>query len=358
MDGRRASLLTASYRDSRGMHESARPVRKGTRRSARASLRQMTAVVLLATAASVAHGETLIALGGINQPDSHAESTYAWQFEYQENLLPWLAASLSWINEGHLPDDSRDGATAQLWVRTPRWYDLTFSFGAGPYIYFDTEARELGSTYSDAHGIGGIATASVTADLGRSWFMSLNASGIYTPGDVHTYAFLVGVGYRFAAPDRSLTADANSAGAWLSGREQLQVFGGMKIFNDLNAQQRETFGVDYHLALTNAIAWSATWFDDPGSGRSLHDRAASQVWLFHDIDPAHLTLSVGLGGYYQFGTPPVPATTSFERISGLSGIRAEWEWSPQLSLIFTWYRKFTTDNTDRDLLTLGAAYRF
>jgi len=358
MDSCRASLLTAAYRDSRDMHESARPVRIGMRRSARASLRQATGVVLLATAACVAHGETLIALGGINQPDNHAESTYAWQVEYQENLSSWLAASLSWINEGHLPDDSRDGAMAQLWVRAPRWHDLTFSFGAGPYIYFDTEARELGSTYADDHGVGGIATASVAADLGSSWFMSLNASGIYTPGDVHTYAFLVGVGYRFASADRSLTADADSAGAWLSGRQQLQVFGGMKIFNDLNAQQKETFGADYHLALNHMLAWSATWFDDPGSAHSLHERAASQFWLFDDIDAAHLTLSVGLGGYYQFGTPPVPATTSFERISGLTGIRADWELFHPFSLIFTWYRKFTTDNTDRDLLTLGAGYRF
>jgi hypothetical protein len=358
MDGCGASVLSPAYRDSHGMHESAPPVQKGMRRTARTSLRQAACAAVLAVAASSAHSETLMALGGVNQPDNHATSTYAWQFEYQESISSWLAASLSWLNEGHLPDDSRDGATAQLWVRTPKWHDLAFSFGAGPYLYFDTEARAAGSTYSDAHGVGGIATASVAADLGKSWFMSLNANGIYTPGDVHTYAFLLGVGYRFAPLDRSLSADADSAGAWLSGRQQLQAFGGMKIFNDLNAQQRETFGADYHLALNHVVAWSATWFDDPGSPRSLHDRAASQFWLFHDIDPAHLSLSVGLGGYYQFGTPPVPATTTFERISGLTGIRAEWEWARQFSLIFTWYRKFTTDNTDRDLLTLGVGCRF
>jgi hypothetical protein len=327
------------------------------RRTAQAFLRRAACIVLLATTASIARGETLIALGGINQPDNHAESTYAWQFEYLENISPRLAVSLSWLNEGHLPDDSRDGATAQLWVRTPRWHDLTFSFGAGPYLYFDTEARAAGSTYADAHGIGGIATASVAADLGKSWFVSLNVNGIYTPGDVHTYAYLLGVGYRFAPLDRSLTADADLAGAWLSGHQQFQAFGGMKIYNDLNAQQKESFGADYHLALNHLVAWSATWFDDPGSARGLHDRAASQFWLFHNIDPAHLSLSVGLGGYYQFGTPATVATTPFERISGLSGLRADWQWAPRFSLIFTWYRKFTTDNTDRDILTLGLGWR-
>jgi hypothetical protein len=340
------------------MHESVRPVRNGMRRTARAPLRRTACVVLLATAASIARGETLIALGGINQPDDHAESTYAWQVEYQENLSPWLAASLSWLNEGHLPNDSRDGSAAQLWVRTPIWHELTFSFGAGPYIYFDTEARVLGSTYADAHGIGVIATASVALDLGKSWFTSLNINGIYTPGDVHTYAFLLGVGYRFAALDRSLTSEADSAGEWLSGRQQFQAFGGMKIYNDLNAVQKETFGVDYHLALNQFAAWSATWFDDPGSSHSLHDRVASQFWLFRNIDPARLQLSIGLGGYYQFGTPATIATASFDRISGLSGIRAEWELTRRFSLIFTWYRKFTTDNTDRDILTLGAGCRF
>ena len=314
---------------------------------------------MLAIAVSSARAETLIALGGISQPDDHAESTYAWQVEYQENLLPWLAASVSWLNEGHLPDDHRDGATAQLWVRAPRWHDLTFSFGAGPYIYFDTEARDADSTYADAHGVGGIATASVAVDLTASWFVSLNASEIYTPGDINTYEFLLGIGYRFVPLDQSpglLQADTDSAED--PGRQQLQAFGGMKIFNDLDALQKQTFGVDYHLALNHAAAWSATWFDDPGSARSLHDRVASQFWLVRQIDRAHLALSIGLGGYYQFGSSATAAVASFERISGLSGIRAEWEATRRLSLIFTWYRKFTTDNTDRDILTLGAGWRF
>jgi hypothetical protein len=329
-----------------------------TRGSTHACLKPAVCAAALALGMSCARAETLIALGGINQPDDHAESTYAWQVEYQENLASWLAASLSWLNEGHLPDDHRDGAAAQLWVRAPSWHDLTFSFGAGPYFYFDTEARDGNSTYADAHGIGGIATASIAVDLGASWFVSLNASGIYTPGDIHTYDFMLGVGYRFVPLDRSLDLLRAAADSTADpGRQQLQAFGGMKIFNDLNAQQKQTFGLDYHVALNQAAAWSATWFDDPGSAQSLHDRIASQFWLVRQIDRAHLALSIGLGGYYQFGTPITP-TASFERLSGLSGIRAEWEPTRRLSLIFTWYRKFTTDNTDRDLLTLGAGWRF
>jgi hypothetical protein len=323
------------------------------------------ACILLAGTLSVAQAESIIGMGGINDTNDHTARTYSWQIEYQQPLVnqqplvPLFAASFSWLNEGHVPYHQRDGAVAQLWVGTPVWHDLRASLGVGPYLYFDTEATDSVRGYTDAHGVAGILTTSLEYELNRSWFVSLNASEIYAPRNVSTYTVLLGVGYRLTALDdlfQSLNIGTDNAPLEMSARQQVQAFGGKKIYNDLDPRQTDTFGADYRFSLTRWAAWSATWFNDPGSAPGLHDRVASQLWLVHGIDRAHLALSLGLGTYVQLGANA--ARTGTSRASGLSGIRADWEWAPHTSLVFTWYRRFTEDDEDRDILTLGLAWRF
>jgi hypothetical protein len=316
--------------------------------------------LFLTGAISGVHAESLIALAGLNDTDDHTARTYAWQIEYQQPLSPLFAASFAWLNEGHVPYHHRDGAAAQLWLGTPAWHDLRVSVGLGPYVYFDTEAIDTARGYSDAHGIAGIATTSLEYELSRSWFLSLNGSEIYAPRNVSTYTVLFGVGYRLIALDKlfeTLNNGADSAGLSMALRQQLEVFGGTRISNSLESHQVETFGADYRFSLARWAAWSGTWFDDQGSASGLHDRVASQLWLVHGIDAAHLALSIGLGAYVQLGSRAGSVATA-SRASGLSGIRADWQWAPHTSLIFTWYRRFTEDDEDRDIFTLGLAWHF
>ena len=85
--------------------------------------------------------QSLAALAGLTESDNHQTDTYAWQIEFQQQLTPLLSGSVSWLNEGHIPDHHRDGATAQLWLNSPAWHQrIVLSVGAGPYVYFDTES--------------------------------------------------------------------------------------------------------------------------------------------------------------------------------------------------------------------------
>jgi len=317
--------------------------------------------VSLAAMVSTVRAETLMAMGGFNDTDDHTGQTYAWEVEYQEMLTPHVAASFAWLNEGHFIGHYRDGAMAQIWLSAPEWRErFRFSLGVGPYVYFDTEANASNRGYSDVHGIGAIITQALAVDLSRFWFVSLHTSETYAPGDVGTFAVLLGGGYRFSTSDYLLDAlkdDAGTVGAWLRGEQQVQLFGAEKVFNNLDYRQKASFGVDYRIALSGWSALSATWFDDPTSAGGLHDRLASQFWVMHSIDRAHLSLSVGLGPYVQLGAQPSGATTNFDRVSGLSGLRADWAWSEHFSLIFTWYRKFTDDDEDRDIFALGVGWR-
>jgi len=195
--------------------------------------------VLLMVASMSAHGENLLALAGITDSENGAPSSYGWQLELQEPVSTHLSGSLSWLNEGHVAQHHRDGAAAQLWLNAPRWCDrVVFSVGVGPYIYFDTEKDSSIRGYSDVHSAAGIVSASVAIDLSRSWFVSLNVNDIYAPGDLNTAAFLLGAGYhfnQFAGSESAPASSEQSGGA--SARQQIQVFAGETIFNDLNSRQ-------------------------------------------------------------------------------------------------------------------------
>jgi hypothetical protein len=298
-----------------------------------------------------AHGENLLALAGITDSENGAPSSYGWQLELQEPVSTHLSGSLSWLNEGHVAQHHRDGAAAQLWLNAPRWCDrVVFSVGVGPYIYFDTEKDSSIRGYSDVHSAAGIVSASVAIDLSRSWFLSLNVNDIYAPGDLNTAAFLFGAGYHFNP------SSEQSGGA--SARQLIQVFAGQTIFNDLNSRQGRTVGLEYRLSLTPWVAWSASWFNDPVNIRARPNQVASQLWLVDSLAGGELSLSAGIGVYSPLGSVPSGAANASASVSGLSALRVEWNWSRRSSLILSWFRSFTNDDDDRDIITLGYGFRF
>ena len=313
----------------------------------------------LLSASPATRAETLSVSGGLSESDDYSASTYAWAFEYREALGNQFAVSLEWLNEGHTQANRRDGGVAQFWLNAPKWLDrITFSVGVGPYLYFDTETTVTPRGYADDHGIGGLFSGAMLVDLGHHWTLSVKASDVYTPGDVGNYQLLVGAGYDFTDADHLLSQVSSGEDADPEGHQQVQVFAGRTIFNDRDASQADTFGAEYRYEIKRWLDWSATWFDDPGGEDGLKDRVASQLWIVDHIKRARLILGVGVGAYLELGAKPASSAASFERISGVSGIRADWQWTARTSVLLTWYRKFTEDDADRDILTLGLGWRF
>lgn len=319
----------------------------------------MCGLCLLA-GSGASHSETLSALGGFSESDDYSASTYAWAIDYREALGSRYALSLEWLNEGHTEADRRDGGVAQFWINAPRWFNrVTFSLGAGPYVYFDTETTVTAKGYSDDHGIGGVFSGAILVDLGHHWVATAKISDLYTPGTIGTYHVIIGAGYDFTAVDHLLsTVAAASSDSDGDARQQLQVFGGPTIFNSRDSHDTYTYGVDYRWQLNHWSDWSATWFHDLSGVGGLKNRLATQLWAVDRIEHAHLSLGIGMGGYVDLGPQPDSNTLPFERFAGLSGIRADWQWAANTSLVLTWCRKFTEDDADRDILTLGLARSF
>jgi hypothetical protein len=328
-------------------------------RAAWSCLAQTTICTAIASAlvSAPARSETLLALAGVTDASNDPVNTYGWQLEFQEPISSQLGASLAWLNEGHTLGHHRDGLATQLWLGMPAWRNrMQFNFGVGPYFYFDTQQESSARGYSDVHSVAGIASASLSLNITHSWFMNLRVNGIYAPGDVSSIGFLVGGGYHFSRSERALSS-SGSDGSPQFARQQIQLFAGEMIYNELNSHQDRTLGLEYRLALVPWAAWSATWFHNIGSTSSQREQIASQLWLVDSVLEGRLALSAGVGIYTPLGAQPAGEEKS-AALSGLSGLRLEWCWSRNSSVMLTWYRSFTNDDDDRDIITLGYGFRF
>ena len=315
------------------------------------------ALLALLGSARAAHGEEFHLLAGISDRSDPPSTSYAWQLAFDKSLGPRFAASLSWLNEGHFAGHERDGAAAQLWLDGPRWGSSGFrlDLGIGPYLYFDTQPAATAHGYSDVHGLGGIVSAALSVPVGRAWLLDLRANEVLTHDELSTFSMLAGFGYRFTLGSRPPAAAGEIPGA--TEPAVLELLGGENITNSLSARQSAAFGVDYRAPIVRWAAWSATWFDDTRAPSGLHERLATQGWLVDGPLIGRLTLSAGLGPYLLLGPLPQGRSSS-ARVSGLSALRADWRVAPHLALILTWYRTFTNDDLDRDLISLGLGWRF
>jgi hypothetical protein len=59
--------------------------------------------------------------------------TYSWGLEYRELLPDHFNASFVWLNEGHLPNNHRDGQAVQLWWHSSK-DPLGLVFEVGPAL--------------------------------------------------------------------------------------------------------------------------------------------------------------------------------------------------------------------------------
>lgn len=305
-----------------------------------------------------AHGQEQLALAGIIDTNDHSGISYTWQLHYRKPLTTRLSGSLAWINEGHVPDHHRDGGAALLWFNGPKWRErLALEFAVGPYFFFDTVPSSDLRGFEDIHGLGEILSVALTYQRQSPWSLHLNLSEIHTPGNSSTLSLLMGAGYRFGEFRRHAAQPATDIAPAPARNREIQLFGSKVISNSLDARESRAIGADYHFEFLPWAAWSATWFYRPEGQNGQHNRVATQLWLVENFSDEHLSFSAGIGGYARLGPQRVDTGDPPEKINGLFGLRAEWQWTPRTSLILTGYRRISTDDRDYDIFALGVGWR-
>jgi hypothetical protein len=288
-------------------------------------------------------------------------NTYAWAIDYTEGFGRYLAGSITWLNEGHMPDHHRDGQAVQIWGRLPLAQNrFVFSLGVGPYRYFDTEAASQGQGYSNTHGWGGLFSARATWYTSRRWTTSLQLNRVQVSHGPSTTAVLLGVGYQLDAPDEP------GPRAWALPRthdvtnNEVTVLVGKTILNSLESQSSVGEAIEYRRGLTHFVDGTIGYLHEGGGLKARRDGLTAQLWLTRAFFDDQLTLGFGAGAYaaIHHGEDPDDRPTGDGILSGIVSVSASYRFTQHWAARVTWNRVVTRYSRDTDVLMGGIGYRF
>jgi len=319
------------------------------------------AALLLAVAAwrtPPAAAEELALLGGVTDTDDHTHATYAWGLEYRQRFLPHLYASFGYLNEGHLPNDHRDGAVLQAWADTGPWRDrFALALGVGPYVYFDTTHEINWQGYSDQHGTALIVTGRASYQLSRQWFALLELSQIAGVSPA-TRTVMLGAGYRLDSFLAGLDGTASGPGAIADVPNELGVFGGQTVLNNLQSNKSTDFGVEYRFRPARHLELSTSVLEEGDGAVGRHAAVTGEVWAVQEFLGRQLAVGLGLGPYVALSAYYTSDGRPGASVVGLASMTVAWRFAGAAALRFSWHRGFTSDDQDRDIITAGVAWRF
>jgi hypothetical protein len=324
------------------------------------SRRFIIACLIVQTCGCVtAAAEELSLLGGVSDTDDHTHGTYAWGLEYRQRLLTHVDASFGYLNEGHLPQDHRDGGMLQFWATTGEWRDrFSLAVGAGPYVYFDTQYHYNYQGYLNQHGLAAIISGRLTYSLSPQWFVLLNANEVMAANPA-TRSILLGIGYRLepsAATPNWQQGDQAAGAAEL--RNEVGFFVGQTILNDLSSHKSTDFGFEYRYRCASHLELSTSLIEEGPGAVDRHASVTGEVWAVQDFLDDRFVVGLGLGPDAALNTYHTVDGRSGASVVGLASMTASWRVTRPLVLRVSWHRGFTTDDQDRDIITVGLGLRF
>ena len=154
-------------------------------------------VLLMWFACLALPGQELTLLGGGMNTGDFKYSSYSWQVDYRQDFTRNVAASVAYINEGHVPGHHRDGTAFEAWARLPFATNrFTVSLGLGAYYYYDTQWLPSGET-ANIHGTAPIFSVAASGRLWDRWLFRAMLNRTNPAHQMKVNTAVAGVGYWF-----------------------------------------------------------------------------------------------------------------------------------------------------------------
>lgn len=306
------------------------------------------------------HANELSMLAGATEGIDTGNSSYAWQAAFRYNFLRNFAASLSWINEGHLEDHRRDGVAAQGWGRLPLLKNrLTIGVGAGVYQYFDTKLSPAGG-HENLHGWAPVYSVGATYYTESPWFAQVLVNHIDSGSDFDSNTYLVGVGYRLWKESASPPGPGPVDRPAMTTGYEVMPFLGKVIVNRPGNDAGIGSGIEFRMGIDEHLDWTATLLNEDVSGTFHRIGLGTQVWLVDEFLARRVTLGFGAGLYSFVDREPPPDSGGSKRldIAGLLTVTASYRISGKWFTRFNWNRVMSNDSRDTDMFLLGLGYRW
>ncbi len=317
-----------------------------------------TVLLLIFTAVPSAFGAELTALGGGIWGSDFPDTSFSWQVEYRQPLVGPFAASLSWLNEGHLPDHHRDGQALQFWGQTDIDRRFSLAAAAGPYFYYDTTQDRVSGLIRDDHGWGTLVTLAGIWRTDGPWQFHLRSNWVATHG-VDTYSALFGVGYSMDRPERGGAPGGGEGRCSMTTHRELAVMAGPMTVNNAGNPHSSGMVVEYRQGLLRYLDWTVSLLHEGDNRLTRRYGAATQLWLVRPCLANAVAIGFGVGPYLAIDTlrdrslgGSDPFVAAIATLTGSYRLYRHW------ALRASWNRIITSYERDADLWVGGVAYRF
>jgi len=319
------------------------------------------ALLLTILATVPVDAQELFLLGGMMQNTATSESDYSWQLEYREGLSEHIAYSISYLNEGHVPDHHRDGNAALLWTGVNLLDQrLSLSAGLGPYYYFDTTNAHGSGSYRNDHGWGAMASAAATWNIGDRWLLQLHTNWIETFNSIDSLSTLIGIGYQLEAPSGSGPVASIRPVSIASMDNELTVFAGTTIVNSFDSPNSVAVALEYRRSIARYVDWTFGWLEEGDNRLVRRNGLTTQVWAAKAFFEDRFSIGAGGGIYIVLDRfhNLVENRDGGRALSGLVSLTGSYRFHPNWDLRTSWYRIVTDYNRDTDVILGGVGYRF
>jgi hypothetical protein len=287
---------------------------------------------------------------GLLRTDEPRERTYGWLLSYTQGFGRHFAASLSYQNEGHVPNHHRDGYAAQLWARTTLFSpQFALAAGAGPYRYFDTlrDAPDP-AAFSDKHGWGVMYSLTGTWYAASSpWLYQLRADRVYLSQAHDSTRVTAGLGYR-------LERDAPTGRS--SGKTDITLFTGKTIVNSFESETAHAHSFELRHAFGPLLRGSVAWLDESDAGLVNRQGLLAQAWLEPSFQRERVSLGIGYGSYIAADDQRRDKNGVFG--AGVATLTASLRFAQSWAGRVSWNRVVSRYDRDTDVILFGIGYRF
>lgn len=298
-------------------------------------------------------------------------SSSAWGLEFRKSLCPHLALSMAYLNDGHFPGHHRDGVSVEAWVPFTLTHGSTFSIGAGPFYYFDTENASNPGGYADVHGWAWLFSADLRIPFNgdpyhAGWFTDVRFDWSAPAKDIETHSFALTIGYQMNS-DFAVERDYQNTVLGFAENE-IVAYAGKTVVNSFSSQSSFAKSVEYRRALGYEFLRGSITFVNEGDARLIRRSGVIyELWLEPSFWNGNASIGVGWGGYTaidKYRHSPgrhvsyVVSMTLSARFLNLIPCLQDTPIAERTDFRATWHRIVTDYNRDTDILLFGVGYRF
>jgi hypothetical protein len=268
------------------------------------------------------------------------ETTWTYETGFISKRTTHFGIGFSYNNDGHLPDNHRDGLAAQAWYVQSFGDDFEVQLGTGPYATMNNTT--VNGARENQFQVGLLTSAALKwYPTAHPWYLRAQYNNTWVPASFHSNALLFGVGRDFSYEGDGGKNKLNADLSFWGGTSRTTQVGPQHTALAYEVEAKSHFGDSEYLG------YSFSFLSEGDT--NLADRRGVPVQLWYDQPAGPLTVSFGLGPYFAYDG----LSDKKFRVAGIGSIRIAYALTRHLGIGAMYSRVASFYNRDEDIVMLG-----